>query len=94
MYSLLLNILHVNIPLFLLYLARSRPFSGRHNQQDGVLKIRGVKSSDHGPYFCQLLANDGTVLFELKANLIVKGRIEGGAPQHSRLPGRQGSRDR
>ena len=55
--------------------AQSRPFSRRHRQQDGLLSILGVMSSDHGPYMCQLIDRGGAVLFELRANLIVKGKI-------------------
>ena len=68
--------------------AQSRPFSRRHRQQDGLLSIRGVKSSDHGPYMCQLIARDGSVLFELRANLIVKGKI--GIEGQGRVPNRPG----
>lgn len=65
--------------------SQSRPFSRRHNQQDGLLTIQGVKSSDHGLYRCQLLSSEGTVLYELKANLIVKGKIglEGRSPSRA-----------
>ena len=68
--------------------AQSRPFSRRHRQRDGLLSIRGVKSSDHGPYMCQLIARDGSVLFELRANLIVKGKI--GIEGQGRVPNRPG----
>ena len=53
--------------------AGDTPIARRHKKDKGILHIRGAKKSDEGLYLCQLIEPSGTVLFQLRANLIVKG---------------------
>jgi len=54
--------------------AGDTPIARRHKKDKGILHIRGAKKSDEGLYLCQLIEPSGTVLFQLRANLIVKER--------------------
>jgi hypothetical protein len=55
--------------------AGDTPIARRHKKDSGVLHIRGAKKSDEGLYLCQLVEPSGTVLFQLRANLVVEDRI-------------------
>ena len=48
---------------------------GRHKKAESILHIRGAEKSDEGTYLCQLIESSGTVLFQLNANLVVRGDI-------------------
>ena len=54
--------------------ADSNPIARRHKKADGILHIRGAKTSDEGLYLCQLIEPSGAVLFQLNANLVVQGK--------------------
>merc|ERR1712142_904412 len=54
--------------------AGDTPIASRHKKDKQILHIRGAKKSDEGLYLCQLVEPSGTVLFQLRTNLIVQER--------------------
>ena len=52
--------------------ADGRPINPRHDVDNGIIHITGVTKDDEGVYVCESI-RDGKVIFQLNANLVVKG---------------------